>query len=75
MAKVDLDLAIRSILRFLPITEIEPLKQITNELRAAREFISKVKEIEVSLDESIKYDELKFAAVCDALRVYEWATK
>lgn len=53
----------------------EQIFSVIDELRAAREFIAKVQEIENCFDDNVKYDELKFDAICDALRLYEEATK
>lgn len=69
MAKVDLDETEAS------LAYLEDWMKIIKELRAAREFIGKVQEIENCFDDNLKYDELKFAAICDALRLYEEATK
>lgn len=53
----------------------EQIFSVIDELKAAREFIAKVQEIENCFDDNVKYDELKFDAICDALRLYEEATK
>lgn len=42
MPKVNLDSDIKLILRFLPIPEIELLKQMTNEIKAARPLIEQI---------------------------------
>lgn len=74
MPKVNLDSDIKLILRFLPIPEIELLKQMTNELKAARECVEYLRTVAGHTKGSNRLDGIPYIEL-ECLAKYDEATK